>query len=744
MPTYHEILTTDLSTLTAAADHWDDVAEDLHKQETAYRRDVHGISMGPSWQGLYTTVADEHFAVTLKEFQKAQTEAKAIASLFRDAHTQFVDLRKKLESARQDAVAAKMKVSDQGVVSYDTGKLTDGDRQALAHDPDYQESVRKAVASWQARIDQCVKDVEDADKGVEIAFQAVVTDSDIGDGTIGGFNGRAQGDIEKYEAHEAEDIAERVSAGEASQHDYRELQRLLHGNSGDKAFSQTLLDGLGARGTLQLSNSLDSLAHYDDKQHGSQYLDIQKGLATTLATATKDPHSDFYQGFRADLRKAGTEQFKVDGLSSVPDENVRGYQSLVTLMQHGHGYDGQFLKDTADDIRHAEESYTPRGGNPTESLWGLRDRFSGEDRGWFANDPLDGVLGLMSHDPEVSTEYLDPARNDNLRYLLHGRNWDTVVDHYATPPGGTTVGIPVLAEDGDVRKGFGAALEAATTGEAPGGYHAAGPHTEPQARILQHTINTLYTDKHAQELPKGLVTPMAHILTSYTPDTHETYAESSSKYDIDWDSEGSVWSDKDGAHLAVGHQRLAAVMRGVANDPEAFGHLYGAEQQYTHHVLETIPADAGDKTIRDRIVESSRAMGAYDGIRSDIIYDERFEKTQWAADFNHGIGTALGTALLFNPVKDLSPVGDLTNKAIDVWAYESNKEHTAEANLAATEQNAKTYDAGQHDVEKLVRAWADSRGHGIDSDWTKYYVHAGQNDYEHGRDRTLSTLRADR
>ncbi|MEU6664624.1 hypothetical protein [Streptomyces sp. NPDC046727] len=742
MPTYHEILTTDLSTLTTAADRWDGMADKLHTQEGAYRRDVHGITLRPTWVGQSQQAANSRFGIRIKEYQDAQTEAKAVASLLRDAHTQFAELRKKLESARDDAIAQGMKVSDQGVVSYDTGKLTQGDRQALAHDPDYQESVRKAVASWQARIDQCVKAVDDADKGVEIAFKAVVIDSDPLDGTLNGFNGKAQGDIEKYEADEAKDIAGRVKAGEASASDYKELQRLFHDNSGDTAFSQTLLDDLGAKGTLELSNSLDSLAHYGDKKHGDQYLDIQKGLATTLATATRDPHSSFYKDFRADLRKNGIEKFEVDGLNSIPGENVRGYQSLVTLMQQGHGYNGQFLKDTADDIRQAEVSYLGKGH--LESVWGLRDKYSGEDRGWFANDPLDGVLGIMSQDPKVSSEYLDPAHNDNLEYLLHGRDWDTVVDHFATPPGGTTTGMPVMAEDGDVRKGFGAALEAATTGQEPGGYHAVAPHTEEQARILQHTINTLYTDKHAQELPKGLVTPLAHVLTSYTPDTHETYAESSSKYDIDWDSAGSVWSDKDGAHMAVGHQRLAAVMRGVANDPEAFGHLYGAEQQYAHHVLEGIPADAGDKTIRDRIVESSRAMGAYDGIRSDIIYDERFKKTQWAADFNHGIGTSLGTALLFNPVKDLSPVGDLTSKAIDVWAYESNKEHTAEANLEATEQNAKTYDAGQHDVEKLVRAWADSRGHAIDSDWTKYYVHAGQNDYEHGRDRTLSTLRADR
>lgn len=742
MPTYHEIMTTDLSTLTTAAERWDGMAEKFHKQETAYQRDVHGISMGQTWTGLSADAANRRFDITLKEFQNAQVEAKAIASLLRDAHTQFVDLHKKLETARDEAVAKDMKVSDQGVVTYDYSKLTQSEHQALAHDPDYQASVRTAVNSWQQRIDQCVKNVDDADKGVEIAFTAVVIDSEPSDGTLNGFNGKAQGDIEKYEADEAKDIATRVDAGKASAHDYQELQRLFRDNSHDKAFSQTLLDDLGARGTLKLSNDLESLGHYDDKKNAGRYKDLENGLATTLATATRDPNSDFYKRFRADMQKAGVEEFKVDGLSPIPNEKVRGYQSLVTLMQQGHGYSGQFLEDTADDVRKAEESHFAKGN--MESVWALRDDFSGKDRGWFANDPLDGVLGIMSEDPKTSTEYLDPARNDNLKYLLHGRDWDTVVDHYATPPGGTTTGMPVMAEDGDVRKGFGAALEAATTGEAPGDYHAVGQHSEPQARILQDTINTLYSDKAADHLPKNLSTPLAHVLTSYTPDTHDIYAASDSKYDIDWDSTGEVWSDKDGAHMAVGHQRLAAVMRGIADDGGAFGHLYGAEQQYSHHVLADIPQDAGDKTIQNRVVESSRAMGAYDGIRSDVIFDERFDKTQWAADFNHGIGTGFSTALMFNPVADLSPVGDLTSKAIDVWAYESNKEHTAEANVEATEKNAKTYDAGLHDVDHMVRAWADSRGHGIDSDWTKSFVHAGQDQYDLGRNRTLDTLRADR
>jgi hypothetical protein len=198
MPTYHEITTTDLSTLTTAAERWDGMAKEFRKQEVAYKRDVHGISMGQTWTGLSAEAANRRFDITLKEFQKAQREAKAIASLLRDAHTQFTSLRGTLESAREDAVEAGMKVSDQGLVSFDTDKLSQAERTAWVHDPDYQDSVRKSVSSWQQLIDQRVKDVGDADKDVQTALQAVVVDCDINDGTLTGFNGQAQGDIDKY------------------------------------------------------------------------------------------------------------------------------------------------------------------------------------------------------------------------------------------------------------------------------------------------------------------------------------------------------------------------------------------------------------------------------------------------------------------------------------------------------------------------------------------------------------------
>ncbi|MFF9311140.1 hypothetical protein ACF1BS_09530 [Streptomyces sp. NPDC014748] len=192
-------MTTDLSALTTAAEQWDGMAKEFHTQEVAYRRDVHGITLGPDWSGLSADAASGRFDRTLKQFQAAQVEAKAVASLLREAHTDFTNLRKKLQSARGDAVKAGMAVSEGGVVSYDTTKLNEGERNALHHDPDYQQSVRKAVASWQTEIDRLVKDIGDADTDVENALTRVVIDADLSDGTLVGFNSHAHGDVKTYE-----------------------------------------------------------------------------------------------------------------------------------------------------------------------------------------------------------------------------------------------------------------------------------------------------------------------------------------------------------------------------------------------------------------------------------------------------------------------------------------------------------------------------------------------------------------
>ncbi|MFF5502811.1 hypothetical protein ACF1E9_10385 [Streptomyces roseolus] len=194
MLTYSEIMTTDLGKLSAAADKWDEMAKELHRVEGRYRDSVQTLPDSPAWIGVSANAARTNFAATRYEYQAAQTQAKATATLLRNGHQQFVELKKQLESARADAVKAGMKVSEEGRVAYDYGRLTPGERQAVAHDPDYARSIREAETAWAEQLDGCVKAFDLADQDLKKDLEAVVKDAGGGknDETRGtGFNAGA-------------------------------------------------------------------------------------------------------------------------------------------------------------------------------------------------------------------------------------------------------------------------------------------------------------------------------------------------------------------------------------------------------------------------------------------------------------------------------------------------------------------------------------------------------------------------
>lgn len=747
MPTYHEAMTTDLSALTSAADKWDDMAGEFKKLEADYKRDVHKISLGQTWVGVSAITAGERFDITLREYQGAQKEAEAIAALLRDAHTNFTDLRGKLQSVRADAITDDMKVSEQGVVTFDTKKLGDSSRSAYDNDPDYQASVRKAENSWQQAIDKAVKAFTDADGGVKIALEAVVIDGNLQDGTINGFNGEAKGDkadIEEYEAKEMKEIATRINSGDASAADIREAKRSFRDNAGNVEYSRTLLNGLGAENTLKFNNRLSDLSHSGSKGDRKDYAAIQQGLAGSLQSATRNPHSKFYSEFRGELKKAGVQNYALDAAGNKiavgygHGQEVRGYQSLVTLMQQnqGEGYSDKFLHDMADDIRKAEDK--DQGGDP--NIWDLHGDFSGENDGWFANDPLDGVMGIMAEDPKASNSYLDPGpngKNDNLEYLLRDRDWDltnTTTDQAKVDVVGSDTA------DKDVRVGFGAALESAATGHAPGTDHKLGGHDLGQARVMHETINVLNSSGQAEKLPQNLAQPMANMLTDYTPDTHQILGLDNGVYN----AKDKAWPDEDDGqtHMSVPKDELIKVMRGVADDPDAFGQMYQAEKQYSLDTFASMPDDTNNNTTKARIQESSAAMGAYDGVRGDIAYDKRFKDTQWINDFNNAATSAPGAGLNFVPDK-YGVQGDIANRVLGFASYEATKERIAEINTAATEENYKTFTSGQKVVDGMVMSWAEGNGHDKESDFTRVLTGDGQTKHKQGRDEALLALRTD-
>ncbi|MDH6541827.1 hypothetical protein [Streptomyces sp. SPB4] len=203
MLNYYEVMTTDLGLLTTAAAKWDSMAGELKKVETRYGESVQTITTGPNWSGVSAGTAHSSFTATRYEYAAAQTQAKAIASLLRDAHEGFTDLRKKLESARDDAVAAGMTVSEQGRVAFDYARLTPAERSAYHHDPDGQKAVTDAVGAWQQHIDDRVRAVSELDQNVRAALSAAVVDSNKdgfgkgADETFNGFNAHPEGDLSK-------------------------------------------------------------------------------------------------------------------------------------------------------------------------------------------------------------------------------------------------------------------------------------------------------------------------------------------------------------------------------------------------------------------------------------------------------------------------------------------------------------------------------------------------------------------
>ncbi|WP_344564192.1 DUF6571 family protein [Streptomyces atrovirens] len=748
-------MTTDLATLTTAAEAWDDMAKEFGKQEKAYKRDVHGISMGPSWQGLSADAANRRFDTTLTEYQNAQTEAKAIASLLRDAHTQFTDLRGKLKTARQEAVDAGMKVSDQGRVSYDTQRLDEGTRNAYHHDPDFQESVRKSVRSWQDRIDQLVKDTTDADKGVEIAFNAVVVDSNLQDGTFNGFNGQAKGDIEKYEAENAEDIATRLADGKkVSAAELAELDRSFRDNSDDKVFSQTLLKGLGPDGTIKLTNELNQLAYDDDKKHKAQYMELQGGLADTVAKATQVPGSvadvppgsqkfkdwlasddgRFYRQWTESLDKYGTKNY---GSNALP---LRGYQSFVSLMQHSDTkYDDQFLYQMGEDLIAAEKN---EPGIFTE--WG-----AGHDG--VRADAIDGLLHVMSKNPDAATAFFDPAgngdgadhvANDHLHYLAGSgegtREW----------PKHTITGISNITLDDPLsRTGLGAALEAAATGHPPlkegQDPWPAMSHSDAQARVMHGIIGELKPSEGTDApVHENLRQPLANALAQYTNDTHEILGGMNADY-VRASTGDGYFRDGDTTHLAVSQKDLVQVMRGLSEDPDAYATLHKAESRYIDAEMRSIPEGSTDFERSAPLSKSGVALGAYSAIREDVINDGRmadYSEADWKSKIAYHIIGGAVTPLAIPTAGGSIVVGDALQRGVDTWAWQWGNSMKAEADAPANAAIADEYLNANNQMATMVDTWAGDR---TDIDTTtdkgKAQVAVLTDDILNGHDRGSST-----
>ncbi|MFJ6612430.1 DUF6571 family protein [Streptomyces sp. NPDC091289] len=717
MLTYHEVMTTDFGRLTTAADKWEAMAGEIKKVEARYKDTVRNIRVESTWSGSSASSARINFAGTRYEYAAAQTQAKAIAALLRDAHTQFVDLKKRLDSARADAVKGDLHIDSRGTVSHDESKLTGQDRMYLRDHPEAVAALNKRIKAMAHRIKTLVQAFDDADQGVKIALAAVAVDSNKdafgkgADDQLNGFNAGALSDIEQYEVINTTETALKINGGEkVSAAEYAEFNRSMRDNAQDKAFSQTFLNSIGAEGTIKLGNKLNDLAYYTDKKSMQTYLGIERGLSTAIASATrvpefkkdgkvlamgsreyaqeladwknqrgewaKNPDSDFYNAWLDDVKSNGTKEFdsQVTNVNrmTTADQKALGYQTLVTVMQNGGDYSGPFLHDLADSIRAAENP--AQGGN--KDIWDLDHKFDvrggSKTSGWFANDPLDGLLGVMSKNPDAATAYFDPQAysdvdhkfgKDRLEYLQSGRDWD-VVNEYGTRHKDGALFPKGDTEDVDNRVGFGAALEAAMTGNVPGSPVPEGftKHSEAQVRVLEDVVKSYAEIAKIDQgaMPANIRVNMANALAYYPGDVHDVISGQ-----VDYTDPRFSTHPND---IDVNRQSMNQFIRALSEDGDAFRKVHYSQVGHIAEQIGTLDKDdfmqnpTGDTDRGTGIAkDAGKIMGTLDEIRADVLGDARDSKiseNNWDKVYGyHAYGA---------PVTGIPVIGDSLQRMIDI------------------------------------------------------------------------------
>ncbi|MEK8143665.1 hypothetical protein NKH18_21520 [Streptomyces sp. M10(2022)] len=132
-------------------------------------------------------------------------EARAIASILRDIHAQFVERIRAVTDLVESARKADMHIDAKGQAHLDTSKAKGAEGGIF-------DATARAVqeASWTAAVATAVQAVDDADEGARLALRDAAGIKDFFEefiDNVGGgghdFNSAAVGDIEVVEAREA-------------------------------------------------------------------------------------------------------------------------------------------------------------------------------------------------------------------------------------------------------------------------------------------------------------------------------------------------------------------------------------------------------------------------------------------------------------------------------------------------------------------------------------------------------------
>ncbi|WP_437051402.1 DUF6571 family protein [Streptomyces sp. enrichment culture] len=321
------------------------------------------------------------------------------------------------------------------------------------------------------------------------------------------------------------------------------------------------------------------------------------------------------------------------------------------------------------------------------------DAYDGYMKNWQGtqHDPMKGLLNAMSRNPSAATAYFDPNTTDNLTYFLEKREW---------PRGGVEDRMPEDTQRTSARAEFGSALEAAATGREPGSPLNAPPahHDGAQSAIFERIVAEYSGEddrKNQSAVPVAMRTGMGNMIGDYASDVHQILGKN-----LDGPTEFN--------HLAIDRGDLTRVMRGVAEDPRAFGVMHHSQTVVIAEGMSHFPADSyrkEDPELHAWVKQSASVLGHLDGVRGDVVFDlgqAEKDANAWNKMMNyHVIGAP------FTPVP---VVGDVIQRSVDVGTAAYMNDLNSEVDAETRNNMINHFENGEQQMYAMLRESAQARG----------------------------------
>ncbi|MGW1143526.1 hypothetical protein ACWD6I_00395 [Streptomyces sp. NPDC002454] len=767
---YEDIIDAPVGKLKAAADDWAEMERKLDRlaQDAADGMQVRANQA--RWEGVNAGVTKEFIAKTAKEFADAAAEAKGVKLILEEAHAAIKKAKDDLVSIRDDeGPAARIHVDAKGKVTA-RNPVEDIPPAQRMRDPDYPlilEQQRKAVDSWQKKIDTIVDNCNDVDVSFKKALEANVTDRKD-------FSAPKYTNLDQEEAARAAALA--AKGRDLTHTELQSLNELLRENGKSVEFSKNFYEKLGPEKSLAFFGQL-STDTYDrgkiDKERLKDVQELQRNLGLNLATASHD--KAFTAEWGPELRKLGTERIQ---LEKYDYNKPFGYQLLGGIMRYGN-YDAKFLNPIAEHVAQLHQKDSRLFAENKSINGPFKNPFNPSGVNGAGYDPMTAMLEALGNSPEAAKRFFTDPPTAYER--------DGSVDHKATADLGKANNVPIdnyldyfgtekwdgfaditTHDMGDMKESLnhmpdalGKALEAATLGYPAGQPDGSVVRDAENADLMRKVMEKYGSDTGLLKNQEALSDSLGNMGAGYIDDINWALDlnDKDSVFASGRDAEGRL-DFSDNTPYQDGRDIARDFLSALGQHPDAYATLATAEQVYTRSVMESQVGPEGKIDTggtRSALFVGSEVQGMLDKSRADQVeaeglkaheeYEKAVQKRAGLIQFGAAIGVtagvaffpataAVGTAAVLIPLAQETggmAVEQVVGQVVGDISGSSIEEHKKKTEELIGDETEGIYKIGERRTEAPMISFLDLHEDAIKEGFPQDLKESMQNGYSRGQ-----------